>query len=102
MYNTFFKHSDEQFFDLAKDDTVTASHQNVNAPVQLSLIHFLCIWPFSQTPLNGGGVTTLNWVPVFAFQSKVNLLAMFCLLSPFCTVKAESCLEKRSESLKLL
>lgn len=74
---------------------MTASHQNVNAPVQLSLIHFLCIRAFSQTALNVGGVTTLNWVPVFVFQSKANLLAMFCLLSPFCTVKADRVVLKR-------
>lgn len=89
------RYSDEEVFDLLKDDTMTASHQNVNAPVQLSLIHFLCIRAFSQTLLNGGGVTTLNWVPVFAFQSKVNLLPRFCLLSPLCAVKADTVVLKR-------
>lgn len=97
VYTTFVKRSDEELSDLAQDDTMTASQQNVNGPVQLSLIHFLCIWAFSQSPLNGGGVTTLNWVPVFVFQWKVNLLARFCLLFTFLHSKSwQSCLEMRS------
>lgn len=45
---------------------MNASHQNVNAPAQLSPVHFLWIRAFSQAPLNGDGVTALNQVPVFA------------------------------------
>lgn len=54
---------------------MTASHQNVNAPTQLSPAHFLWIRAFSHALLNGDGVTALNWVPVFALQLKVNLRA---------------------------
>lgn len=82
---------------------MTASHQNVNAPAQLSPAHFLWIRAFSQAPLNGDGVTALNRVPVFAFASKVNRLPRVCPLFNFLPTKSRpSSLEKRSESQELL
>lgn len=79
---------------------MTASHQNVNAPAQLSPAHFLWIRAFSHAPLNGGGVTALNRVPVFALQSKVICLPRCCPLFNFLPTenRPRSSEEKRSES----
>lgn len=74
-------------WDSAQDDTMTASHQNVNALAQLSPAYFLWIRAFSHAPLNGAGVTALNWVPVFALQSKAILLPRFCPLFNFLSTK---------------
>lgn len=62
---------------------MTASHQNVNAPTQLSPAHFLWIRAFSHASVNGDGVTALNWVPVFALQPKVICLPRVCPLFNF-------------------
>lgn len=72
-----------------QDDTMTASHQNVNAPAQLSPAHFLWIRAFSHAPVNGDGVTALNWVPVFALQLKVICLPRFSPLFNFLPTKTD-------------
>ncbi len=83
---------------------MTASQQNVNALAQLRPAHFLWIRAFSHAPLNGDGVTALNWVPVFALQSKVIRLPRFCPLFNFLSTKnsPRSSQEKRNESQELL
>lgn len=70
-------------------------------PAQLSSAHFPWIRAFSHAPLNGDGVTVLNWIPVFALESKVIHLPRFCPLFKFLPTKTDpGAVRKREMKLR--